>query len=358
MTTTPDREDRRQDAPTRRTAIVRSLLPAGHDTGAHPENPRRVAAIDAELARQGLDDGRPAVAARPAGLAALERVHDLSYLDDLEERSLMGGRAIDPETLVLADSWEAALHAAGAALAATDAVLDGRAGAAFAIARPPGHHARPAAGMGVCLLNNAAVAAAHALHRGLDRVLVLDWDAHHGNGTQEIFYASDRILYVSLHQSPLFPGTGSSAERGSGPGKGFTLNLPLPAGTGDRDYLRTFDEAAIPAIRRFRPGLILVSAGFDAHEADPLAGMLLTDDGFGALARRAAALASELCEDRLVAVLEGGYDPDALGRSVAQTIRAFDGDDAPAPAPVSRSPRSGHLQAAAHGADPERQGRA
>jgi acetoin utilization deacetylase AcuC-like enzyme len=309
---------------TRRTAIARSPLSRGHDTGNHPENASRIAAIEAELERQGLNEDRLVLATRPAGMAALERVHDLSYLDEIEEISLLGGGDLDPDTLIRADSWEAALHAAGAAIAATDAVLDGHAGAAFAIARPPGHHAGPRKGMGFCLINNVAVAAAHALSRGLDRVLVLDWDVHHGNGTQDIFYESDRVFLLSLHQSPLYPGTGATSERGTGAGQGFTLNVPLPAGTTDPAYLRVFDEVAAPAIRAFRPDLLLVSAGFDAHAADPLAGMMLTEDGFGALAERAATLAADLCEGRLVAVLEGGYDPAALGRSVATTIRAFD----------------------------------
>ncbi len=313
-------------APRRRTAIARSPLSRGHDTGRHPENAGRIAAIEAELHRQGLDAGRLDLATRPAGLAAILRVHDLAYLDEIEEISLLGGGSLDADTIIRADSWEAALHAAGAAIAATDAVIDGRAECAFAIVRPPGHHAGPKRGMGFCLVNNIAVAAAHARSRGLDRVLVLDWDVHHGNGTQDAFYDSDSVFLLSLHQHPLYPGTGAASERGAGAGEGFTLNLPLPAGLNDAAYLQIFDEFAAPVIRRFHPDLLLVSAGFDAHAADPLAGMNLTERGFSALASRAAAIAADLCEGRLVAVLEGGYDPLALGRSVAAAIRAFDGE--------------------------------
>ena len=315
----------------RRTAVLRSPAFLGHRTGAHPENPGRIAAIDAELDRQGLLPGRPEVPFRPAGLAALERVHDLAYLDEIEEIGLLGGGDLDPDTLVLADSWEVALTAAGAALAATGAVLEGRAEAAFALVRPPGHHALRNRGMGFCLVNNVAVAAAEALHRGLEHVAVIDWDVHHGNGTQDIFLEDPRVLYVSLHQSPLFPGTGAADERGRGAGEGFTLNIPLPPGTDDAAWLEAFDRAALPKLRAFRPELVLVSAGFDAHAADPLANFRVTEAGFDAIARRAAALADEHAGGRLVAVLEGGYHPEALGRSVAATLRALDGEPAPAP---------------------------
>jgi acetoin utilization deacetylase AcuC-like enzyme len=317
--------DIEQPAPARRTALLRSPAFLGHDTGSHPENPGRIVAIDAELEQQDLIGGRPEISFRPAGLAALERVHRLEYLDEIEEIALLGGGSLDADTLVLTDSWETALLAAGAAVAAVDAVLDGRAASAFALVRPPGHHALSNRGMGFCLVNNAAVAAAHARSRGLDRVLILDWDVHHGNGTQEIFYERDDVFVLSLHQWPFYPGTGDAGERGAGPGEGYTLNLPLPAGTDEAEYLSVFDEAAAPAIRSFAPDLIVVSAGFDAHRDDPLGGMRLTEDTFGALARRAAALASESAGDRIVALLEGGYDPGALGRSVAATVRAFDG---------------------------------
>ncbi len=215
--------------------------------------------------------------------------------------------------------------AAGAAIAAVDAALDGLAPRSLALVRPPGHHATPTRGMGFCLINSVAVAAAHALARGLERVLIIDWDVHHGNGTQDAFVESDRILYCSVHQSPLYPGTGAASERGRGRGEGFTLNIPLPPGQGDDVYRRAFDDRLLPAARAYRPELVLVSAGFDAHRADPLAGMRLTEAGFADLARRADDLADGCAGGRLVAVLEGGYDPDALARSVATVLRVLDG---------------------------------
>ena len=309
----------------RPAALLRSPRFRGHDTGAHPEHPRRIIAIDAELARSGLLVGRPDVPVGPAALAAIERVHQPRYVAALNELAAAGGAWLDGDTMVGPGSVEVALLAAGAAIAGVDAALDGRAPRAFALVRPPGHHATPRRGMGFCLFNSVAVAAAHALARGLERVLVVDWDVHHGNGTQDAFYDSDRVLFCSVHQSPLYPGTGAAAERGTGKGEGYTLNVPLPPGQGDEVYRRVFDERFLPAARAFRPELVLVSAGFDAHRADPLGGMNVTEAGFADLARRVAALAEEHAAGRVVAVLEGGYDPPALGRSVAAVLRVLDG---------------------------------
>jgi acetoin utilization deacetylase AcuC-like enzyme len=190
--------------------------------------------------------------------------------------------------------------------------------------------------MGFCLLNNVAIAAAHALSRGLSRVLIVDWDVHHGNGTQDAFYDTDAVLFFSTHQYPFYPGTGAASETGRGKGEGFTINVPLSAGQRDDDYLRVFDERLLPEVDRYRPELIVISAGYDAHAHDPLGGMRLTESGFAALTARVCALADRHCDGHLVAVLEGGYDPPALGRSVAATLRTLDGeplggydDDAP-----------------------------
>jgi acetoin utilization deacetylase AcuC-like enzyme len=180
--------------------------------------------------------------------------------------------------------------------------------------------------MGFCLLNNVAIAAAHALARGLTRVLIVDWDVHHGNGTQDAFYDTDQVLFFSTHQYPFYPGTGAAAETGIGQGEGFTINVPLPAGQRDDTYVRLFDERLLPAAQHYRPELILISAGYDAHVDDPLGGMRLTEPGFAALTERVAALAAAHAANRLVAFLEGGYDPPALGRSVAATLRALDGE--------------------------------
>jgi acetoin utilization deacetylase AcuC-like enzyme len=239
-----------------------------------------------------------------------------------------GGAWLDGDTVVLPDSWEVARLAAGAALAATDAVLDNRVARAFCLVRPPGHHATPTHGMGFCLVNSIAVAAAHALGRGLERVAIVDWDVHHGNGTQDAFYTTDRVFFCSIHQSPLYPGTGLADERGEGRGEGTTLNLPLRPGGDDNTYRLVFAEQVEPAIRAYRPELILVSAGFDAHARDPLANMRLSEAGFAWLASRVLALATELSDGRLVALLEGGYDLDALAASVVATLRAFDGEGA------------------------------
>lgn len=324
----------------RSTALLRSPRFQGHETGGHPENPRRLAAVDAELARQGLLHPRPDVAFGEALPEALERIHDPRYLARLEKVTAQGGAWLDADTMVGPDSLGIARLGAGAAIAGVDAVLDpgGSVCRAFALGRPPGHHATPTRGMGFCLLNTVAVAAAHALVKGLDRVVVLDWDVHHGNGTQEAFYASDRVLFCSVHQWPLYPGTGSVAEQGEGRGAGFTINAPLPRGRGDEEYRRVFDERFLPAARAFRPDLVLVSAGFDAHVADPLGGMRVTEAGFASLAQRVVDLAEECCDGRLVSVLEGGYDPGGLARSVAAVLRIFDGESL---AEVMESPENG-----------------
>jgi acetoin utilization deacetylase AcuC-like enzyme len=312
----------------RRTALYRSPRFRQHDTGSHPENAGRLAAIDAELERQHLLENRPAMPFAAATDEELARVHDPRYIAGLRDFAAAGGGWLDADTAVGPDSVAIAALAAGAGIAAVDAALDGRAPRGFVLARPPGHHATPRRGMGFCLFNTIAVAAAHALEHGLERVLIVDWDVHHGNGTQEVFYDTDRVLFTSFHQWPHYPGTGRAAERGAGRGEGFTLNLPLPAGADDATYTALFDEVIAPAASSFRPQLVLVSAGFDAHAADPLGGMRLTERGFAELTRRVLAIADRDAEGRLVAVLEGGYDPDALARSVAVTLATLDGEDA------------------------------
>jgi acetoin utilization deacetylase AcuC-like enzyme len=211
-------------------------------------------------------------------------------------------------------------------LALVDAVMAGRVDNGFAFVRPPGHHAEPDRAMGFCLFNNVALAAAHlrAAH-GLERVLVVDWDVHHGNGTQHAFYDDPHVLFVSSHQYPFYPGTGAAREVGVGEGEGFTLNLPFPAGYGDAQYVRAFVDVVEPVARRFGPQFILVSAGFDAHRRDPLAGMDMTEAGFACLARLLLRLSQDVCENRLVAVLEGGYDFEALARSVAAVLGEMSG---------------------------------
>ena len=263
---------------------------------------------------------------RPAQREALVAVHDPAYLDDLRKRSAAGQGYLSLDTAVSAGSWEAASFASGAACSAVESALAGE--AAFAIARPPGHHAGRDYGMGFCLTNHAAVAAGHALSRGLERVAILDWDVHHGNGTQDIFYDDERVLYLSAHQSPFYPGTGEAGEVGEGEGSGFTVNVPLPAGSGEDIYAAAFAGVFLPVLWEFGPEVILISAGFDAHVDDLLGGMALSSDSFG----RFAALISDLCREVGVAppafVLEGGYNLDALTESVAATMQGI-GERAP-----------------------------
>jgi acetoin utilization deacetylase AcuC-like enzyme len=243
-------------------------------------------------------------------------VHPAPYLEALEAQSRSGGGQLDADTVISPDSWRAAITAAGTGIAAIDALSTGAADAAFLALRPPGHHARPSQGMGFCLLNNIAVAAAELAERG-EKVLIVDYDAHHGNGTQEIFYSDPRVMYVSFHEWPLYPGTGRHDEVGRGAGEGATVNLPLPAGATGDVYLRALDEVVAPQVHRFAPTWVLISAGFDAHRADPLTGLGLSAGDYAAISERVAEWAQP---GRLISFLEGGYDLGALRDSVAASL--------------------------------------
>jgi acetoin utilization deacetylase AcuC-like enzyme len=293
-----------------------------HETGAHPEGSGRIEAIEAELeARDWLGwERRDAPAVERDWLAA---VHAASHIDAVRSVSEAGGGAFDLDTVASAGSYEAALHAAGGACAMAAALLAGEAETGFCALRPPGHHADPTRAMGFCLFNNVAVAARHALDSlGAERVLVLDWDVHHGNGTNDIFHASDEVLFASIHQSPLYPGTGPLSDVGSGAGRGCTINLPVPPGSDERTWLALVEHVVAPAAREFDADLVLVSAGFDAHRDDPLASCRLEAGSFGELARHARAIAAEAGAP-VGAVLEGGYDVRALAASVAETLAAL-----------------------------------
>jgi acetoin utilization deacetylase AcuC-like enzyme len=259
---------------------------------------------------------------KPAPRSALEAVHAPAYLEQLEELSSLGGGYIDFDTALNSASWEVALLAAGAAIGAVDSALSGT--AAFAIVRPPGHHAGRDYGMGFCLLNNVAIAAEHARSQGLGRIAIFDWDVHHGNGTQDIYYANREVLYLSVHQSPFYPGTGDAREVGEGQGRGFTANVPLPGRSGEDLYAEAFAGFFVPVMREFRPELILVSAGYDAHTADLLGGMRLEAGSFGRFAAQLAALAREVEATPLALTLEGGYNLGALTESVAATIQGVE----------------------------------
>ena len=295
---------------------------------AHVEAPERFPAALAgveEAERAGVSvEWRPC---QPAPRNALEAVHAPRYLNRVEEISMQGGGYLDLDTALGSGSWEAATLACGAAIGAVESALSGT--AAFAIARPPGHHAGRAYGMGFCLLNNAAVAAEHARSRGVRRIAILDWDVHHGNGTQDIFYANGEVLYLSVHQSPFYPGTGDAREVGEGRGRGFTANVPLPARSGEDAYAAAFAGVFLPILREFRPELIVVSAGYDAHAADPIGGMRLEAASFGRFAADLAAVAGEVGAAPLAFLLEGGYDLRALTESVAATIEGV--EEGPAP---------------------------
>jgi len=293
----------------------------GHDTGAHPERAERIIALEAALAeRDWLGyEVREAPAATDDALLA---VHTQSHLDAVREHC--GARlAFDADTPVGAGSLEAALHAAGGACALVDALLGGEAATGFCATRPPGHHAEPGRAMGFCLFSNVAVAARHALAaHGVERVLILDWDVHHGNGTAAAFHTAPEVLYVSIHQWPFYPGTGASADAGAGPGEGYTVNLPVPAGAGEDEWLGVVEHVVVPVARSFAPDLLLVSAGFDAHREDPLADCRLEAVSFAHMARHVHALAGELGV-AVGAVLEGGYDTGALAASAMATMEAL-----------------------------------
>jgi acetoin utilization deacetylase AcuC-like enzyme len=300
----------------------------GHDGGGHPERPARIDAVMAGVGDVGrlLGSDLEMVPAEAAPLAALERVHSADYLQRLEAFCREGGGHLDPDTFARPDSWEVALCSAGAGLQAIDLLRHRDEGVAFVATRPPGHHALAERAMGFCLLNNVAVAAA-ALAAAGERVVIVDWDVHHGNGTQAIFWESPDVLYVSTHQSPFYPGTGAAEEiggsgaAGAGSGIGLTVNVPLPAGsTGDAVRL-ALDEVAAPVVEAFAPTWVLVSAGFDAHRSDPLAELSLSSGDFAALAKTVAEFAT--APGRMVLFLEGGYDLDSLRASVAATLGAL-----------------------------------
>jgi acetoin utilization deacetylase AcuC-like enzyme len=261
----------------------------------------------------------------------LTAVHPARYVEEVRAMSERGGGAFDPDTLASAGSYEAALHAAGGACAMVDALLSGEAEVGFCGLRPPGHHAEPETAMGFCLFNNVAVAARHALTSGrARRVFVLDWDVHHGNGTNDIFHSSPEVLFASIHQSPLYPGSGPLSDVGAGDGEGYTINLPVPPGSGHDIWLSLVEHVVVPAARSFEPDLILVSAGFDAHAADPLALCELRESSFAAMALHVRALAGRMGVP-VGALLEGGYDLAALAASTVATLEALRDGGPPPP---------------------------
>jgi acetoin utilization deacetylase AcuC-like enzyme len=292
-----------------------------HDTGQHVEVAARLEAIISHLEKTGLTSQLTLIEPRPATVDEIALVHRRDYIKEIEETARRGGGWLDPDTVMSAGSYEAALYAAGGLIRAVEAVMGGKVDGAFALVRPPGHHATAGQAKGFCLFNNIAIAAKYALTEyKLERLLIIDFDVHHGNGTQEAFYDNPQVMYISTHQYPFYPGTGSIEETGSGAAEGTNINIPLPAGCGDAEYLKVFEQIITPAAQRFNPQLILVSAGYDGHRADPLAMMELTVAGFGQMTGVIKGLADELCGGHLAFTLEGGYDLNALAASVKATF--------------------------------------
>ena len=292
-----------------------------HDTGSHPENSQRLVAIMSHLEETGLINQATTLSPRAASIEELEMVHSPEYISQVKSKAEKGGGWLDSDTVMCPKSYEVALYAAGGLLTAVEEVMKGNVGSAFALVRPPGHHAIRNRAMGFCIFNNVAIAAKFALANfNLNRVLIADFDVHHGNGTQDAFYADPRVLYFSTHQYPFYPGTGWIDEIGTGEGEGFTVNFPMTAGWGDEEYLRAFNEVLVPVARRFEPQLILVSAGFDPHWADSLAMMQVSVTGFAQMVAVLKKLADELCQGRLVFTLEGGYNLQVAASSVKATF--------------------------------------
>jgi acetoin utilization deacetylase AcuC-like enzyme len=296
----------------------------------HPERPERQDVMEV-VAAQWRQRGGLVAEPAPAPLDAILGVHSAQFVEALASAT---GRAVmlDPDTFTSAESWEITQLAAGAAIGAVDAVLEGRATRAAALVRPPGHHSNRDRARGFCLVNNAAVAAAHALDRGLARVAIVDFDVHHGNGTQEIFESDPRVLYVSTHQWPFYPGTGHVEDVGVGTGRGFTVNVPIERGATDGDYALVFSELVGPVTSRFNPELVIVSAGFDAHEEDPIGSMRMSASGFALLTGQLCTVADQCASGRVVLVTEGGYHLHALAESLAASLAAMEEGAPPADA--------------------------
>jgi len=297
-----------------------------HDTGpGHPERPERLKALMNHLLKSPVWNKLDHLQPSPANRESIHLVHPEEHVTMIEKRCKRGERILNSgDTLVCDQSFDIALVAAGGVVEAVEKVMEGTLANAFCAIRPPGHHAETSTVMGFCLLNNIAVGARFAQKKfGVERVAIVDWDVHHGNGTQEIFYEDDSVLYVSLHQYPFYPGTGAKDERGRGQGEGFTLNIPMSAGSGEKEYIEAFDAEIIPKLNAFRPELVMISAGFDAHRDDPLAQINLTEHSYALFTEKIREVAERHCGRRIVSVLEGGYNLEALARSVEKHLEAL-----------------------------------
>lgn len=309
-----------------------------HDVAGHPEGAGRLRAIKSHLDESGTLAAMQPIDARDATEDDLLLVHGAALIERVRRTANQDLDWLDLDTYAVRSSYAAALRSAGGVLAATDAVIEGDVDSAFCLVRPPGHHATPDHAMGFCLFNNVAIAAAHAIERsGIERVAIIDIDVHHGNGTQDAFYADPRVLYFSTHQHPFYPGTGAWQETGEGIGRGTTVNVPLPRGCGDEEYLRSYEAVGVPVVRRYDPQLIFVSAGFDAHHADPLAQEMLSVQGYFEIATQIKQLAGELCGGKVVYALEGGYDHTAIAWATQACIDTLLGNEF-SPDPIGAAP--------------------
>ncbi len=306
------------------TAIVTDERYLIHTDPTHVERAERLLSIQRALDTSGVRAMVQQLAPRPATQNELLAVHTADHVDTINRYAMRGGGYIDSDTYMVEGTLEAAYLAAGGAITAVAAVLQGTAPNAFAFVRPPGHHATPDRAMGFCLFNNIAVAARAALQQfGLARVAIVDYDVHHGNGTQDVFYGDGQVLFCSTHAAPYYPGTGRVDEIGTGDGAGATLNIPMPFGVGDVGYQQVFEQVIIPALHRFQPQIILVSAGYDAHWSDPIGPMVVSVQGFASMTKLLADAAGELCDGRIVLVLEGGYNLEAVGASALASLQVL-----------------------------------
>lgn len=310
-----------------RTGLMTSEVFLQHDTGAaHPERPERLSALLQGLESSGLMSELDRRDASPADPSWIDRVHAAGFGASVRTAIESGLERLDADTTVSGESWNAALRATGGALTAADEILAGNWSNAFVAARPPGHHAEHSQAMGFCLINHVAICAQYLRsHHGLERVAILDWDVHHGNGTQHLTESDPNVFFASLHQFPHYPGTGAATERGRGDGEGSVLNCPMQAGADDRDYLREFESQVLPSIEAFDPDFILISAGFDAHERDPLSSTRVSAEGFEAMSAGILDLARKCCQGRLLSVLEGGYDLQGLAESATAHLQVLHG---------------------------------
>lgn len=305
------------------TGIVIGDIFKEHKTGAfHPEKPERLDAILEGIQKNGIHKELFQIDFGKADVNDIAEIHTREYISRVEESCRCGASFIDSaDTAISPKSYEVALYAVGGVISAVDAVVQKKVKNAFCAVRPPGHHAEASLALGFCLFNNVAIAARYIQKKyNLEKILIIDWDVHHGNGTQNAFYSDSSVLYFSIHQSPHYPGSGMQNETGSAEGEGFTINYPVPAGYGDSEYVEIFQRVVVPASHSFKPHFVLISCGFDPHMNDPLSGMRLTEKGFGKLTKIVKKIADEFCEGRLVSILEGGYDYDGISESSAVHI--------------------------------------